>query len=69
MVGTHPLTDYRKAHGLTRKALADALGVTEVTVGRWENGKRGVSKTFLPVIEQTCGIGAADILRFEREGI
>lgn len=67
MVETHPLADYRKAHGLTRKALADALGVTEVTVGRWENGKRGVRKPLLPVIEQKFGISADNILRFERE--
>jgi transcriptional regulator with XRE-family HTH domain len=68
MVGTHPLADYRKDHGLSRKALADALEVTEVTVGRWENGKRGVRKTLLPKIEDKFGIPPARILQFERSG-
>lgn len=67
MVGTHPLKVYRHAHGLSRKALADALRVTETTVGRWENGKRGVRKALLPRIENEFGIPAEQILKFERE--
>ena len=67
MVEKHPLKSYRETKGLSRKALADALSVTEVTVGRWENGKRGVRKTLLPKIEQAFGIAPEQILQFERE--
>jgi transcriptional regulator with XRE-family HTH domain len=66
MTETHPLKAYREANGLNRKALADALAVTEVTVGRWENGKRGVRKSLLPQIEDKFGIPPARILEFER---
>ena len=66
MVELHPLKAYRQTHGLNRKALADALSVTEVTIGRWENGKRGISKSMLPKIQEAFGIGADCILEFER---
>jgi transcriptional regulator with XRE-family HTH domain len=66
MTEKHPLKAYREENGLNRKALADALAVTEVTVGRWENGKRGVRKSLLPQIEDKFGISAARILEFER---
>ena len=65
MTTNHPLETYRQKHGLTRKALADALSVTVTTVGRWENGKRGVRKTLLPKIEDAFGISAESILKFE----
>ena len=67
MVGTHPLRNYRETRGLSRKALADALSVTEVTVGRWETGKRGVRTSLLPKIEVEFGIAPEQILNFERE--
>lgn len=33
------LTDRRKALGLTMKQVADAVGVSEATVSRWESGQ------------------------------
>ncbi|MGB9693470.1 MAG: helix-turn-helix domain-containing protein [Fervidobacterium sp.] len=36
---------FRKAHGLTRKALANLLGVRLMAVYQWERGLRRPSKT------------------------
>lgn len=36
----HPLKTYREIQGLTQEALAELIGVTRVTVNRWENGRR-----------------------------
>ncbi len=33
------LRRWREARGLPRRALAELLGVTEMTVYRWENGE------------------------------
>ena len=33
------LTDRRKALGLTMKQVAEAVGVSEATVSRWESGQ------------------------------
>ena len=66
MARTHPLKAYRDREKLPRQAVAAALNVTVTTIGRWENGKRGVRKALLPKIEQTFRIPAEDILRFER---
>ncbi len=65
MVSIHPLQAYRNSEGLSRAELSKKLGVTVTTVGRWENGKRGVRKTLLPKIEEKFGIAAEQILRFE----
>ncbi len=36
------LLKWRKKHGFTQKALADLLGVAEVTVYRWEKAMREI---------------------------
>jgi transcriptional regulator with XRE-family HTH domain len=36
------LVKWRKDHGFTQKALAEKLGVAEVTVYRWEKAMRGI---------------------------
>lgn len=41
------LTSIRQALGLTQDAWADALGVTNNTVSRWERGERPVTLTVL----------------------
>lgn len=34
----HPITRFRRAHGLSQDALARAVGVDQSTVARWERG-------------------------------
>lgn len=36
MVAAHPLVGYRESEGLSRAQLAERLGVTDVTIWRWE---------------------------------
>lgn len=40
MIRKHPLTRYREKHGLSIAALAQQLECTDVTVWRYETGKR-----------------------------
>lgn len=40
MTTTHPLTLFRQQRGLTRAQLGAEINVSEVTIWRWENGKR-----------------------------
>jgi DNA-binding transcriptional regulator YiaG len=39
------IENFRKAHGLTRKALGQLAGVTVTTVYQWERGLRKPSRT------------------------
>ena len=39
------IEDFRKANGLTRKALGQLAGVTVTTVYQWERGLRNPSRT------------------------
>jgi len=60
--GIHPLRAYRARHGLSQHALARALGVTNITISRWENGARRIDDRLLGKVAQTTGI-ARDALR------
>lgn len=60
---THPITDYRKAHGLTQLAFAKKIGTlrdseegARVTVGRWESGERTPGITMSRKISRVTGI-------------
>jgi transcriptional regulator with XRE-family HTH domain len=67
MVNDHPISKYRKRHGISRSELGDKIGVTDVTVGRWETGTRSVRKAHLRKIEEITGIRPSTILEFEME--
>lgn len=41
------LREYRRTHGLTRKKLAERLGVDETTLAGWEKGKHQPTKNLL----------------------
>lgn len=59
MDGTHPLRRYREDRGLTQDALAKELGVTSVSVSRWETGARKIDDDLLPRVSEKTGITKA----------
>lgn len=60
----HPLAKYRrdKRDGLTQEALGKELGVTGVTVSRWETNRRKIDDDLLPKVSGHTGI-APEVLR------
>jgi transcriptional regulator with XRE-family HTH domain len=52
----------RKQMGLTQDALAKELGVTNVTVSRWETEARRIDDELLPMVSERLGI-PRDVLR------
>lgn len=56
MVTDHPLKAYRTERGLTQDALAKELGVTSISVSRWETGARKIDDALLPDIAEKTGI-------------
>lgn len=61
MDGIPQLAAYREREGVTRKVLADRLGVSAVTLWRWESGERRIDVKKLPKVSKTTGIPAADL--------
>lgn len=63
------LRDKRKQLGLTQKEVADAVGVSEGTVSRWESGEianMGRSKIF--ALSKTLGLTPAEVMGIEEKG-
>lgn len=58
MVGNHPLRRYRESNGYTQTALAKELGVSSITVSRWETGARKIDADLLPKIAEKTGLSA-----------
>lgn len=58
MDSIHPLKAYRESHDppLTQEQLADKLGVSAVSVCRWETGARKPDGELVPVISRATGI-------------
>ena len=61
MDGTHPLKRYRDSRGLTQDALAKELGVTSISVSRWETGARKIDDDLVVHVSEKTGIAAADL--------
>lgn len=62
MSNSHPLAKYRLANdGMSQEALGEKLGVTGVTVSRWENGIRQIDKNKLADIAKKTGISPRDL--------
>lgn len=63
MHGNHPLKNYRlgKEPKQSQAGLADELGVSRLTVLRWETGERKIGENLLPEIEQKTGIPAKEL--------
>ena len=52
----HPLKTYRADRDLTQDALAKELGVSSITVSRWETGARKIDTDLLPTVSEKTGI-------------
>lgn len=58
----------RKAAGMTRRALADAIGATEQALVRWEAGKNPPSKKFVQRLAMVfeCSVDELELEIYER---
>lgn len=61
----HPLAKWRTDNGLTQEALAGKLGVTSVTIWRWEHNERAPRRRDLERISEMTGLSASQILGME----
>lgn len=60
------IRDIRKESGLTQEQLAEALGVSQKSISRWETGKTMPDYSLLPDICKVLGINMAELLEAER---
>lgn len=58
----HPLAAFRKTAGLSQEALAAKLGVTGMTVSRWERGEFMPRRKDWPKIASVTGLQYTDLL-------
>ena len=58
-----PLRTYRQSQEpkLSQEALAHKLGVTRLTVTRWESGARKINLSLVPLIAERTGIPAKEL--------
>jgi transcriptional regulator with XRE-family HTH domain len=63
MAANHPLAKYRAGRRITQETLAVELGVTPMTIWRWENDKRVPRRRDATNISEKTGIPVLEILR------
>jgi transcriptional regulator with XRE-family HTH domain len=58
-----PLKTFRQKQEpkLSQAALADRLGVTRLTVTRWESGARKIDPNLVPLVSEKTGIPAKQL--------
>jgi transcriptional regulator with XRE-family HTH domain len=61
MEAKHPLETYREAQHLSRFDLAKVLGISPVTLFRWEKGTRQPNPKKLSDITEKTGIPAKEL--------
>jgi transcriptional regulator with XRE-family HTH domain len=61
MAGCEAIRSARKRKNLTQEALGKELGVTGITVSRWETGARLVDKTLVPAVAETLNLQPREI--------
>lgn len=61
------LKRYRKRHRLTQADLGRKLGVSHVTITRWENGRRSPRHTQLLEISKLLGLSMATLVGSARD--
>lgn len=59
------IAESRKALGLTQKQLADAIGVTDKAISRWETGRGFPDAAYLQPLAQTLGLSVTEIVNGE----
>lgn len=52
----------RLAEGMTQAALAQALGVSDKAVSKWENGRGAPDVSLLPQLSQLLGVDPGDLI-------
>ena len=52
----------REAHGLTQRALADAVGVTDKAVSKWESGRGLPDISLVEPLSAALGVSVAELL-------
>lgn len=60
-MNANDIRSLRKGAGMTQKDLADKLGVTNVTVSRWEKGEYVPSPRYIKQMSEMFGTNGADI--------
>ncbi len=53
----------RLGEGMTQAALAQALGVSDKAVSKWENGRGAPDVSLLPQLSQVLGVDPGDLIR------
>lgn len=56
----------RRSSGLTQQSVADALGLSDKTISKWENGNGLPDISILPALAELFGVTTDEILRGER---
>ena len=59
------IAESRRALGMTQKQLADAIGVTDKAISRWETGRGFPDAVYLQPLSQTLGISITEIVNGE----
>lgn len=60
------IADLRKEHGMTQQQLADALGVSNKTISKWECGNGMPELSLIMPLCETLGISVNELLSGER---
>lgn len=59
----YTLKQWRVLRGLTQKAVGDALGVSDVTIHKWETGKGEPKASQIAKLEQVLNIKWSDDIK------
>lgn len=63
MADRRNLAVFRAKHGMTRKEMADKIGISRSTYSDIENGKRACSTKFLSKLQEAFSIPDAEVWR------
>ena len=62
-LAAHAIKRLREERGLTQRALAESLGVTDKAVSKWESGVSDPSTSNLLALAKLYGVSAEELLR------